>query len=379
MLEAITTLWSIGTQGQPPALRRQIALSNQLALFGAVATSPYQIYAFFYWADLWLPFYTSLVYTAVCAATLLLNRYGHYNAARNLYLTGICIHLFVSAYLLGTDVGVHFYFFTLGAILPLLYFRQPLRVLLGIGSLMGLLFIACELFFSTNSPPAPVAGQHVIIMYFGSVTGAIGLMIAFAFLFRIEIDRVEKELTVLNDDLQKLSTTDGLTLLMNRRGMDEALDQEWARMRREGGTLSVLMCDVDYFKPYNDYYGHQAGDVCLQRISSVLKGSARRPLDRVARYGGEEFVVILPRANKANARFMCERIRRGVEALSIEHKRSAVGPFVTVSLGYSTMTPQTDFSVKQLLVAADVALYEAKRSGRNRSAFECPLAYSEAG
>lgn len=173
------------------------------------------------------------------------------------------------------------------------------------------------------------------------------------------------ELEQANRRLEELSTTDGLTGLANRRHLDQVLAREWARGGHSGHMLAVLMIDVDLFKNYNDLYGHQAGDLCLQRVAGVLAGAARRAGDLSARYGGEEFVVVLGDTDPERALQRADLIRRAVEALAIPHADSVPG-VVTVSIGVASLRPDRDRSEQDLLRMADEALYRAKNAGRNR-------------
>jgi len=163
----------------------------------------------------------------------------------------------------------------------------------------------------------------------------------------------------------KLASIDSLTGILNRRGFDHALNREWHRAHRSGTELSVLMMDVDYFKSYNDYYGHQQGDRCLEAIASVVEKSLKRPGDIFARYGGEEFVAVVT-ANPEGARHIAEKIRQDVEQLNIPHKRSIISDYVTISIGMASVIPNKGNSPQKLIALADKALYEAKEGGRNR-------------
>lgn len=173
------------------------------------------------------------------------------------------------------------------------------------------------------------------------------------------------ELERANRKLEELSTTDGLTGLANRRHLDQMLGREWARGGHSGHPLALLMVDVDLFKNYNDLYGHQAGDLCLQRVAGVLAGSARRAGDLSARYGGEEFVVVLGDTDQEKAGQRADLIRRAVEALAIPHADSPFG-VVTISIGVAAAYPDRDRTEQDLLRMADEALYRAKHAGRNR-------------
>ncbi len=177
---------------------------------------------------------------------------------------------------------------------------------------------------------------------------------------------MQRQLEKTNAELQRLSSLDGLTGIANRRQFDTTLDAEWKRIEREHGTLSLILIDIDFFKPFNDTYGHQGGDDCLQRVARILDKTASRPADLVARYGGEEFAVVLPNTDPHGATLVAERVRAAVRALEIPHKGSTVDTHLTISAGIATLTPSNDSGVQMLIELADKALYEAKEQGRNR-------------
>jgi two-component system chemotaxis family response regulator WspR len=178
---------------------------------------------------------------------------------------------------------------------------------------------------------------------------------------------LKHQLEVKNTELQRLSTVDGLTGLANRRRFDELLEHECRRARREGAPLALIMTDVDFFKKYNDGYGHQGGDECLRRVAAVLAQGARRPADLAARYGGEEFALVLPQTTLEGAVIVAETLRSGVSALNILHSGSSVASHVTLSLGVAVAEPDSPhLEPAALIEQADAALYEAKRAGRNR-------------
>lgn len=177
---------------------------------------------------------------------------------------------------------------------------------------------------------------------------------------------LKHQLEVKNAELSRLSTIDGLTGLANRRRFDEVLDQECRRARRESTPLALIMTDVDFFKKYNDSYGHQGGDDCLRRVASVLAQGARRPADLAARYGGEEFALVLPHTTLEGAAVVAEGLRKGVVALNLLHASSSVASYVTLSLGVAAVSPdEPELGADKLIERADAALYEAKREGRN--------------
>lgn len=176
----------------------------------------------------------------------------------------------------------------------------------------------------------------------------------------------QEKLEAANRKLKKLSSLDGLTGIPNRRHFDESLHKEWNRAMRAGTPLSLIMLDIDFFKLYNDHYGHQGGDDCLKRVATILAGLARRGTDIVARYGGEEFAVILPDTDQAGAEQIAESLRVAVQDSRIPHKMSKVSEYVSISVGVGTGTPTRDTSPELLIETADQALYRAKEDGRNR-------------
>lgn len=179
--------------------------------------------------------------------------------------------------------------------------------------------------------------------------------------------RAEVALEKANRELQRLSVLDDLTQVANRRRFDEALNDEWQRLSRDREPLSLIFCDIDYFKLYNDTYGHQAGDDCLRAVADTISANCQRPGDFVARYGGEEFIVILPNTEAEGAVHLAEDIREEIGRLKIPHMRSQVSRYITLSLGVSCVFPCADITPESLIGAADKALYEAKNQGRNRT------------
>lgn len=166
--------------------------------------------------------------------------------------------------------------------------------------------------------------------------------------------------------LNELAERDGMTGLYNRRIFDDYVERLWRQSRREGTGVAIIFVDLDFFKLYNDLYGHQAGDDCLKRIAKCIARGAKRPFDFAARYGGEEFVLVLYGPPDEYARTMPEQIRRDVLELAIPHAGSQAAKHVTVSVGLALAKPQTSRSLMGAIQAADEALYQAKREGRNR-------------
>ncbi len=181
-----------------------------------------------------------------------------------------------------------------------------------------------------------------------------------------KLEQLKRELEERNLELARLSTVDGLTGIANRRSFDTTLDREWRRALREKGELSLILTDIDFFKRYNDAYGHPAGDECLRQVARCLAESIRRPTDLAARYGGEEFALLLPGTNLAGAATLAETVRERVAALGLEHRGSDVAPHVTLSLGIASCHPGQGHQQEELIRLADQALYAAKRGGRNQ-------------
>jgi two-component system, chemotaxis family, response regulator WspR len=176
----------------------------------------------------------------------------------------------------------------------------------------------------------------------------------------------QQKLSEANIELQKLASLDGLTGIPNRRRFDEALQIELLRAQRMQSSLSLLMCDIDFFKIYNDTYGHLAGDLCLKKVAAVLSTTLQRPADLAARYGGEEFALILPDTHERGAVAVAETCCKQVEALAIPHQGSVNYGKVTASIGLVHLIPSIHVSPEHLISMADDALYQAKRNGRNQ-------------
>ncbi|MCX7097028.1 MAG: diguanylate cyclase [Methylococcales bacterium] len=177
--------------------------------------------------------------------------------------------------------------------------------------------------------------------------------------------KMELELQAANRELQLLAHMDGLTKIANRRCFDEFLAREWRRLCRSSQPISLLLLDVDYFKSYNDYFGHQRGDDCLIQIADILQKTVSRPVDIVARYGGEEFVIVLPETSQDGAVVIAQAIHNSIQTLEILHPASTVNHYVTVSIGISCVIPDHNLSLEFLIDQADKALYVAKQKGRN--------------
>jgi len=224
--------------------------------------------------------------------------------------------------------------------------------------------VAGGLFAVTPGAALPrLAGLLVLLP---SVAVAVGLLKERTQRQLRELERVVAQLREANQRLERLSRVDGLMGIGNRRRFDEALAAAWALCTHRRRPLAVLVIDVDCFKAYNDRYGHPAGDAALQQVARTLSRTLYRPTDLLARYGGEEFAVLLPDTDAAGACVAAERLRQAILGLRLEHRASRAHQWLTVSIGVAAADPSAAGTPTALVVAADDALYEAKRAGRNR-------------
>ncbi len=189
----------------------------------------------------------------------------------------------------------------------------------------------------------------------------------------IQHKHTEEALKKANQELIKLANIDGLTQLANRRCFNEKLSHEWQRMRREQAFLGLIMCDIDYFKLYNDYYGHQAGDKCLYQVAQAIAQTCKRSTDLVARYGGEELIILLPNTNLQGVIHVTKLIQEKMASIAIPHQCSLVNTYVTLSIGITSTIPSQDNSPESIIATADKALYQAKANGRNTYCIFSPM------
>ncbi len=187
---------------------------------------------------------------------------------------------------------------------------------------------------------------------------------------RNQLAAINQQLAAANRELQKLARIDSLTQVANRRYFEEMLEREWNRLARSQEPLGILLCDLDFFKQYNDTYGHLAGDRCLKDICSALKHSVQRPADLIARYGGEEFVVLLPNTDIPGTLAVAERIHQVIRNMAIPHVGSQTSDTVTMSIGAAAMIPDLSHHPAKLVDIADRALYSAKHRGRNQTVLQ---------
>lgn len=168
------------------------------------------------------------------------------------------------------------------------------------------------------------------------------------------------------DQLERLSSVDELTNIPNRRHYEEFLQRSWLTMSQQSKPISAIMIDIDYFKRFNDHYGHTEGDICLHQVAAAMQSALSKPEDLLARYGGEEFICILPDTSQESAQRIAENLRFAVANLKIKHLKSQISTIVTASLGLATVIPSVEYTAMDLINSADQALYESKSSGRNR-------------
>ena len=188
----------------------------------------------------------------------------------------------------------------------------------------------------------------------------------------LELEKINSE--ALANKMEQMSRQDALTGLANRRYFDDVFDREWKRASRYGTSISVMFIDVDHFKHYNDHYGHQQGDKCLQQVATLLGKQCNRAGDLAARFGGEEFVMIYPQTSVDGVIAIAKRTLQAIQAANIPHAKSATSDFVTVSIGIANCIPSSQITPDQLLRQADMALYQAKQKGRNQWQVACAAA-----
>jgi len=201
---------------------------------------------------------------------------------------------------------------------------------------------------------------HVVRKENGEVDSLIGFMFDIS-----ERKKTEQELIKLQKELEELSFKDGLTGVANRRMFDSVIETEWLKARQNKQPLSLIIIDIDFFKEYNDFYGHLQGDDCLKQVATTLNNVATRSRDFFGRFGGEEFVMLLPETDKNAAWALAERCRQSLFKKQIPHENSKVSQLLTISMGVSTMIPSQDDEHNELISRADKQLYQAKQKGRN--------------
>jgi diguanylate cyclase (GGDEF)-like protein len=250
---------------------------------------------------------------------------------------------------------------------------KPLSILcyplLNQGKLVGIVYL------ENNLTVGAFSADRIELLQLISGQAAIALSnaqlyaenIEYTYTLEAKVAERTAELEEANQKLLRLATLDGLTKIPNRRRFDDYLAKEWQRHLSKQEPLALILIDIDYFKHYNDYYGHQGGDDCLVRVAQMIAQMARRSTDLVARYGGEEFAAILPNTNTLAALMLAESIQQAIASLAIPHAQSKVSSYVSLSLGVASLIPTPEITPEDLIARADKALYTAKNQGRNQA------------
>lgn len=368
MKALLTPLWAAGTLDRSSQAKRPIVLTNQVAFFAGVAPLPYQLFFIVYSLGEYLGiFLANAAFTLVYMGVIGLNYLGWNREAKILMLGNSCAHALVATAFVGSEVGIQLFYFAIGCFLALSYDRghggRFMVMMFGIGCL----FLIAHFGFPAERALSPLPSGYIPVMFALSAIAVLLLLGGFSMLFRKEIDDAHQALIETNQQLTELSTTDTLTGLGNRRQLDAQLARACMRLRRRFQPLSLIMCDVDHFKIYNDNLGHPAGDACLKQVAEALSKAVLRKGDLVARYGGEEFAVVLPNTDAEGALLVAQALRKAVLDLKLPHIQQTEQSYVTISVGVATLnSPAPDTSPSEMLARADEALYLAKANGRNR-------------
>jgi len=278
------------------------------------------------------------------------------------------LHVFCITCIIGLDGGTQFYFNP--AIMAPLFFYSPKeyrKIALYLLFTMSLVLLA-QVTIPSQQPMFNPSKLLITVFYYSSVFGSLIAVFLFVFHFYNESNHFETSLEVVNKQLQCLSETDTLTQLPNRRSFLNTIEQEWERAIRSKTILSVIMMDLDFFKLFNDSYGHQKGDDCLVQVANAIKASIRESMDFPARFGGEEFILLISNTDTDvdKAYEITERIRKEILSLGIRHIQDIPRHVVSSSFGIASCVPDKHLNYQDLINMADQALYSAKRNGRNR-------------
>lgn len=363
--QALETLVRVGTKPtMDPRQVQGVRLVNQVALFVVVLLLPY-LAVFAALGSRWSAWIQVGAIVTLCGAVLL-NRFGHYDAARVVtLLLGNGLVLLMTL-LLGKESGIYLYAFA-AVVAPLFFYSN--REWATIGGYVGITVfssVAAEHWLSRHSPLDPLPAWLEPWFFLTCLVGGLLTVFAFVLYFYVESRRFEASMVRANHEMKRLAETDALTGVANRRKLERTLLLEWGRAVRGKYMLSVVLIDVDHFKQYNDQYGHPAGDDVLVRLCRAFEQSVRRVYDLVGRYGGEEFLLILPESGPEGAFAAAERARVEVVALAIPHDRNADFGCATCSFGVASALPAEGGDPYDLVRRADAALYRSKAEGRNR-------------
>lgn len=364
-------LVGLGTRPEnDPKHNQKIRLVNQICLFVILIITPHMLLTLYYRAT-W-PTLVQLGAILHLSIAIYLNSRHHFNLARILALVVGNMHIGNMALILGHECGVYFYF-SAAIIAPLFFYTyKEAAYTLFFASFTILLAVMTQFLGSDYAPLAgviplvQVPPALLTVFFYFSVAGSLATVFAFVFYFYNESSRFEESLAEANRELFKLSETDSLTQLPNKRSFKASLDREWGKGIRSRHPLSVLMADLDYFKKYNDSYGHQAGDRCLAEAARAISRHTREFVDFPARYGGEEFIILMTETGLEDACTVAERIREEIVQLAVPHELNEPDRVVTCSLGVASCVPDTGTDAEEIIRRADKALYVAKEKGRNR-------------
>lgn len=352
-----TLFWSELPDGTALIWVSVLIILTVLRLFGVYRYKRGNVSAekYLYWLH-WYNLGTFISGLLWAAITILLIKYADItNVSIAVVIVGFVVAMTAVSYTTSLLTYTIFSFFAL--IIPSIYMIMQINPVLNIG---GYLIIIFYIFLISSSWRLNRMTTKSLSYEFDNKNLLVEL--------EEEKDKAEQladKLQTLAEKLQTLSFKDGLTGIYNRRRFDEVLVKEWNRSARSGTSLALIMCDIDYFKPYNDLYGHQEGDKCLSRIARLLEDFARRSGDVAARYGGEEFTIILPNTTIETAESIAEQIRAALEDLKMPHSASRIKGIVTASFGVASIIPSKDKTADILIKQADKALYKAKSAGRN--------------
>lgn len=365
VVAAIERISDLGTQpGMPPELAHRVRLSNRVAVLVAVLLLPY----LGLFAALGQLGNAVVQVLGICglASVIVLNVLGRHGESRFLTLLIGNLLVLTMAARLGRSSGIHFYGFA-AVIAPLFFYpRREWRAIAGFVSLTGAIMLWGHIAMGIQRPLSPLPDHLAEPFYMLSAAGGLATTFAFVLYFYSESSRLADSLRRATEQMKLLSETDELTQLANRRKISALMSQEWSRAARGNYPLAVVMIDVDYFKTFNDLYGHLVGDVALARIGIALRDAIHRPYDLAGRFGGEEFLLLLPESDAAGAQCVAERARLAVEKLAIPHAGNRASPWLTCSFGVSSLQPAHGGDPEMLQRLADDALYRAKELGRNR-------------
>ncbi len=301
----------------------------------------------------------NIISCAVFFICFYINRKGfHY-----LSVFSVCIevifHSILCSYYIGWNSGFHYYIL---AIIPLVFLLPRFSFISK--SSITILFLFCYIgqnYYSLHLKIHKFLLDENILSFFNyfNITSTVVLLSLIGYLYN-------KAAVTAEEALEKHAKIDSLTQLANRRYYDLYIHDEWLRLKREKKVLSIIFIDIDFFKLYNDYYGHLAGDKCIKCVAFVLKKIIHRPSDLAARYGGEEFIITLPDTPLEGARKLAQLIQEELKKLQIPHDKSKVNQYLTCSIGVVSAIPDSNNSIEKIVEIADKAMYEAKQQGRNR-------------